>query len=86
MSTGYPTPDLARPEPASQTEALERQRRQFAEDLSLIWELAGTSRMDGRVLGYLMVTDQPCLSSAQLAQLLGVSAGAISMATRRLVD
>lgn len=64
----------------------ERERRQFAEDLSVIWELAGTSRMDGRVLGYLMVTDKPFLSSAQLAKALQASSGAVSMATRRLRD
>jgi DNA-binding transcriptional regulator GbsR (MarR family) len=64
----------------------EQTRRQFAEDLSLIWEMAGTSRMDGRVLGYLMITDQPYLSSAELATALHASAGAVSMSTRRLVD
>ncbi|MDR2381984.1 MAG: MarR family transcriptional regulator [Bifidobacteriaceae bacterium] len=86
MNADYPTPGLSGPEPVGRAEALECQRRQFAEDLSLIWEMAGTSRMDGRVLGYMMVTDQPFLSSAQLAKLLQVSTGAISMATRRLVD
>lgn len=67
-------------------DARERERRQFAEDLSVIWELAGTSRMDGRVLGYLMVTDKPFLSSAQLAKALQASSGAVSMSTRRLRD
>ncbi|MDR1077211.1 MAG: MarR family transcriptional regulator [Propionibacteriaceae bacterium] len=67
-------------------DAKELARRQFAEDLSLIWEMAGTSRMDGRVLGYLMIMDQPYISSADLAQALRASAGAVSMATRRLVD
>jgi DNA-binding transcriptional regulator GbsR (MarR family) len=67
-------------------DAREQARRQFAEDLSLIWEMAGTSRMDGRVLGYLMITDQPYLSAAQLAEALHASAGAISMSTRRLVE
>ncbi|MDR0593320.1 MAG: MarR family transcriptional regulator [Bifidobacteriaceae bacterium] len=73
----------AGPEPVG---ARERARRQFAEDLSLIWEMAGTSRMDGRVLGYLMITDQPYISSAELAAALQASAGAVSMSTRRLVD
>ena len=61
-------------------------RRQFAEDISLIWEMAGTSRMDGRVLGYLMIMDRPYISSADLAKALSASAGAVSMATRRLID
>ncbi|MDR1294424.1 MAG: MarR family transcriptional regulator [Bifidobacteriaceae bacterium] len=66
--------------------AREEYRRQFAEDLSLIWEMAGTSRMDGRVLGYLMVMDRPFISAADLATVLHASAGAVSISTRRLVD
>jgi DNA-binding transcriptional regulator GbsR (MarR family) len=69
-----------------QIDARELARRQFAEDLSLIWEMAGTSRMDGRVLGYLMIMDQPFISSADLAKALHASSGAVSMSTRRLVD
>lgn len=61
-------------------------RRQFAEDLSLIWEMAGTARIDGRVLGYLMIMDKPFISSADLAEALHASAGSVSMATRRLLD
>ncbi|MGM1017005.1 MAG: GbsR/MarR family transcriptional regulator [Actinomycetota bacterium] len=64
----------------------EEYRRQFAEDISLIWEMAGTSRMDGRVLGYLLIMDRPYISSADLAAALGASTGAVSMATRRLID
>lgn len=63
----------------------EMSRRQFAEDLSIIWEMAGTNRMDGRVLGYLMIMDRPFISSADLAAALHASAGAVSMATRRLL-
>lgn len=73
--------------PATQAnEEREAYRRQFAEDISLIWEMAGTSRMDGRVLGYLMIMDRPYISSADLAEALGASTGAVSMATRRLID
>lgn len=64
----------------------EQYRRQFAEEISLIWEMTGTSRMDGRVLGYLMIMDQPYISSADLAAALSASTGAVSMATRRLID
>lgn len=66
--------------------AREEYRRQFAEDISMIWEMAGTSRMDGRVLGYLMIMDRPFISSADLAAALGASTGAVSTATRRLID
>lgn len=61
-------------------------RREFAEEISLIWEMTGTSRMDGKVLGYLMIMDQPYISSADLAKALSASTGAVSMATRRLID
>ena len=77
---------MAKQEEPQQPDAREQARRQFAEDLSVIWELAGTSRMDGRVLGYLMVTDKPFLSSSQIAKALQASSGAVSMATRRLRD
>ncbi|WP_243229283.1 GbsR/MarR family transcriptional regulator [Microbacterium sp. CIAB417] len=64
----------------------EQYRREFAEEISLIWEMTGTSRMDGRVLGYLMIMDRPYISSADLAKALSASTGAVSMATRRLID
>jgi DNA-binding transcriptional regulator GbsR (MarR family) len=80
-----PTPDPGSEAPGG-VDAREAYRRQFAEDLSLIWEMAGTSRMDGRVLGYLMVMDRPFISAADLATVLHASAGAVSMSTRRLVD
>jgi len=74
-------------EPTEPTdESREQYRRQFAEDISVIWEMAGTSRMDGRVLGYLMIMDRPFISSADLAAALGASTGAVSMSTRRLID
>lgn len=78
------TPELNN-KPA-QIDEREEYRRQFAEEISLIWEMTGTSRMDGRVLGYLMIMDQPYISSADLAEALSASTGAVSMATRRLID
>lgn len=73
-------------EASEQIDEREQYRRQFAEEISLIWEMTGTSRMDGRVLGYLMIMDQPYISSADLARALSASTGAVSMATRRLID
>lgn len=74
------------PDAADDVDEREAYRLQFAEDISLIWDMAGVSRMDGRVLGYLMIMDRPYISSADLAKALGASAGAVSMATRRLLD
>lgn len=58
----------------------------FIEDFASAWESMNTSRMDGRVLGLLMITDQPYMSAKQIGDLLQASSGAISMSTRALVS
>ena len=42
--------------------------------------------MQGRVLGYLMLSNAPHVSSAELAEALHASTGSISTATKVLVD
>lgn len=64
----------------------EARRRAFAEEFGLYWEQAGSPRMDGRILGYLIIMNAPYISSAELAKVLNASAGSVSMATRRMVD
>lgn len=64
----------------------EQYRRTFAEDFAHLWEMTGSPRMIGRVLGYLLIMDRPYISSADLAKALKVSSGAVSMATQRLVE
>ncbi|WP_405543090.1 transposase [Streptomyces phaeochromogenes] len=61
-------------------------RESFVEEVGLVWEAAGSSRMDGRIIAYLLITDVPYVSSAALARALRVSAGSVSLATRRLVE
>lgn len=61
------------------------EERRFADDLGFFWEDAGGTRMAGRVLGALLLADPPEMSSAQLAEFLGVSAGSVSTATRELI-
>lgn len=61
-------------------------REAFVEEIGLVWESAGSSRMDGRVIAYLLITDVPYVSSAELAGALRVSAGSVSLSTRRLVE
>ena len=61
-------------------------REAFVEEMGLLWESAGSGRMDGRIVAYLLITDVPFVSSAQLAGALRTSAGSISLATRRLVE
>jgi len=41
--------------------------------------------MAGRVLGALLLADPPGLSSSQLSEFLGISAGSVSTATRELI-
>lgn len=65
----------------SQT-AIER----FVEELGILLELeAGTPRMVGRTLGWLLVCDPPEQSAAELAEMLQASKGSISTATRVLL-
>ncbi|KNC24717.1 hypothetical protein FF38_06605, partial [Lucilia cuprina] len=67
-----------------QAEQLSEEARTFVEDFAFSWGAAGNPRMDGRVLGLLLIVDRPFLSSAQIAEMLGASAGAVSMSTRAL--
>jgi hypothetical protein len=58
----------------------------FVEELGMQFELeAGTPRMVGRVLGWLLVCDPPEQSAAELAHTLQASKGSISTATRVLL-
>lgn len=58
----------------------------FVEDLGILLELeAGTPRMVGRALGWLLVCDPPEQSAAELAEMLQASKGSISTATRVLL-
>ncbi len=59
---------------------------QFAEDMGQFFESGGLARMAGRVWAMLLVVDKPCLSASDLQQALGASAGAISGATRSLLQ
>jgi DNA-binding transcriptional regulator GbsR (MarR family) len=56
----------------------------FVEEMALVFEGEGLPRMYGRVVGHLLVCDPPEQSSAQLADALNASRGAISQATRAL--
>jgi MarR family len=58
----------------------------FVEELGIQLELeAGTPRMVGRTLGWLLVCDPPEQSAAELAEMLQASKGSISTATRALL-
>ncbi|MGC4191093.1 MAG: MarR family transcriptional regulator [Thermomicrobiales bacterium] len=61
-------------------------RMAFVEDFGVTFEQSGSSRMAGRVLALLMVSDPPHLTATQLAETLNASRGSISQATRSLTD
>ncbi|SDP37226.1 hypothetical protein SAMN04515671_3925 [Nakamurella panacisegetis] len=58
----------------------------FINAFSENWHSSGQGRMEGRVLAYLLVVSADKVSSAELADALGAGSGAISMATRALVE
>jgi DNA-binding transcriptional ArsR family regulator len=60
-------------------------RESYIEDFGLLFESVGGSRMVGRVLGLLLVSETPELSAEEIADRLRASQGAISNATRTLV-
>lgn len=58
--------------------------RAFVEQTALLLESFGHPRLQGRLVGRLLVCDPPEQSLTQLADWLGVSKGAVSPATRAL--
>ena len=59
--------------------------RQFAEEVSIIFEQTGLPRMAGRILGWLLISDPPHQSMEQLTNALTASKGSISTTTRLLI-
>ena len=46
----------------------EESRASLVEEMGLVWAELGEPRMQGRVLGYLMLSNAPYVSSAELAE------------------
>ena len=65
---------------------MDEAKQGYVEDFGLLFEGAGGSRMVGRVLGLLLVSETPELSAEEIAESLRASQGAISNATRTLVQ
>lgn len=61
-------------------------RSQFVEAAAILLQELGLTRMSGRVLAWLLVCEPAHQSAAQLASALSASAGAVSAATRELVN
>ena len=65
---------------------LDEERKRYVEDFGLLFGQFGLSRMFGRVLGVLMISDPLGLSAGELADALGASRGSISQTTRSLIQ
>lgn len=56
------------------------------EELGLLFARTGVSRMAGRVLAFLMMSNESQVSTAELRRELRISSGSVSMATRELIE
>lgn len=61
------------------------ERRQFFEEMGLMFEGSGMPRMAGRVMGWLLLCDPPHQTAAQVGEVVGASKGSISTMLRHLV-
>jgi len=62
------------------------EEKHFIEDVGLLFEQGGHPRMAGRILGCLLISDQPYLSTTELAEILQASKGSLSTMTRFLLQ
>jgi len=59
--------------------------RSFIEDVGLMFEEIGQTRMAGKILGSLLICSPPFLSSSELINITGGSKASISTITRQLL-
>jgi len=62
------------------------EEKHFVEDIGLFFERMGLTRMAGRVLGVLLISDPAAQSLTEISEALEASKSAISTATRLLVE
>ena len=60
--------------------------KNFVGEVGLIFEKTGLPRMAGRIFGWLLISEPPYQSSAQLSEVLMASKGSISTMTRFLIQ
>ncbi len=61
------------------------EEKRFVEEVGLLFEQTGLPRMAGRILGWLMISDPPHQTTAELVEALIASKGSISTMTRLLI-
>ncbi len=62
------------------------EEKHFIEDVGLLFEESGHPRMAGRIIGCLLISDQPHLSTREIAETLQASKGSLSTMTRFLLQ
>ena len=62
------------------------EERNFVEEVGISFEQTGLPRMAGRVFGWLLISDPPYQSPAELAEALMASKGSISTTIRLLIQ
>jgi DNA-binding transcriptional regulator GbsR (MarR family) len=62
------------------------ERSSFVEDTGLLLESMGMTRMAGRIMGHLMVTDKEMVSFDELTQVLQASKSSISTNVKALIN
>jgi DNA-binding transcriptional regulator GbsR (MarR family) len=62
------------------------EEKHFIEDVGLLFEESGHPRMAGRILGCLLISDEPHLSTTEIADILQASKGSLSTMTRFLLQ
>ncbi len=61
-------------------------RSWFIERFADYWHSQALSRVEGRIVGHLLLDDSPGVSAEAIAAAVGASRGSVSTYTRRLVD
>lgn len=61
-------------------------RREFSTRFGTMWTMSGGSELEGRIAGYLLLDSAGGVTAAELVEVLGISAGTVSTATRRLIE
>lgn len=65
---------------------MDEEKKEYVEELAVFWGGFGMPKMQGRVMGALLVADPPQMTAEELAGELRASRGSISSATRALIQ
>ncbi len=61
------------------------EKKEFVEEVGILFEQTGLPRMAGRILGWLLISDPPHQTTSELTEALLASKGSISTMTRLLI-